>query len=209
MSAVNELIVREYFEGLGYQIQQPCKYLVSGRAKRPEEEADLLIRHPGVAVTQIPEHVLWTNEDLRTIGQAVVCVYGWHGERIYPAMLENLPEIVRFVAPESLRAAHRALGSDQAANILCLPKLPASAILKQQLLSRLREKGVHGVLLFRNILRTLIHQVDASRNYDKSDVLQVIRILKIYDLLQSAQLELFNGRRSRRRSKGTAPRERT
>ncbi len=204
MSAISELIVREYFEALGYQVCQPCKHLVGGRAKRPEEEADLLIRHPGIAETRIPAHVLWTAEDLRNIGQAVVCIYGWHAERIYPAMLENLPEIVRFAAPEALRAAHRNLGSDQAATILCLPKLPASAELKQRLLSQLREKGVHGVLGFRNILQTLIHRVDPAKNYDKSDVLQMIRILKIYDLLQSSQLELFARRQPRRRRKGAA-----
>lgn len=202
MSAVSELIVREFFEALGYQVCQPCKHLVGGRAKRPEEEADLLIRHPMIAETRIPEHVLWTTDDLQHIGQAIVCIYGWHAERIYPAMLENLPEIVRFAAPEALRAAHRNLGSDQAATILCLPKLPASAELKHRLLSRLREKGVHGVLVFRSILLTLIHRVDPAKNYDKSDVLQMIRILKIYDLLQSSQLELFARRQSRRRRKG-------
>ena len=202
MSAVSETIVREFFEALGYQVCQPCKHLVGGRAKRPDEEADLLIRHPAIAELRIPEHVLWTADDLQTISQAVVCIYGWHAERIYPAMLENLPEIVRFAAPEALRAARMKLGSDQAATILCLPNLPASADLKDRLLSRLREKGVNGVLCFRAILQTLIKQVDAAKNYDKSDVLQMIRIMKIYDLLQSSQLELFARRKASRRRKG-------
>ena len=180
MSAVSELIVREYFEGLGYQVQQPCKYL--GRTRQTSGRGGRSLNPPSRRRRNTDsEHVLWTNEDLRTIGQAVVCVYGWHGERIYPPCwkIYRNRALCRAGIP-ACRSSRR--GSDQAANILCLPKagLP---LLKQQLLSRLREKGVHGVLLFRNILRTLIHQVDASRNYDKSDVLQVIRILKIYDLL--------------------------
>ncbi|MCA1808683.1 MAG: hypothetical protein ABR497_07470 [Kiritimatiellia bacterium] len=202
MSAVSERIVGEFFFALGYMVRQPCKYQVGGRAKRPEEEASLLIWHPGIRELRMPANVLWTAADMQGINRAVVCIYGWHAERIYPATLENLPEIVRFAEPEAMRPALQQLGATRAATILCLPQLPASRELEASLLQKLRDKGVDGVLCFRTILRELIERVDSSRNYDKSDVLQILRILKIYDLLQSPQLELFTKRPAARRRKG-------
>ena len=46
MSAVNEAIVREYFESLGFLVRQPRKYQVSARPKHIEEEVDLLVVNP-------------------------------------------------------------------------------------------------------------------------------------------------------------------
>ena len=40
------------------------------------------------------------------------------------------------------------------------------------------------------MLQDLIERIDANRSYRKSDTLQVIRILKHYDLLKDAQLDL-------------------
>ena len=46
MASVNEAIVREYFESLGFLVHQPQKYIVMARSKRAEEEHRLaLVRH--------------------------------------------------------------------------------------------------------------------------------------------------------------------
>jgi hypothetical protein len=63
----------------------------------------------------------------------------------------------------------------------------------------LRAKGVDAVIPFRTILADLIARVEVNRNYQKSDLLQAIRILKNYDFFKGPQLELF--RPKRRRSK--------
>jgi hypothetical protein len=55
----------------------------------------------------------------------------------------------------------------------------------------LKEKGVDGVISFRSMLLDLIEKVELNRNYGKSDTLQLIRILKTYDLLQDPQLDLL------------------
>ena len=52
------------------------------------------------------------------------------------------------------------------------------------------------------MLTDLIDQIEVNRNYQKSDLLQVIRILKNYDFFKEPQLELFKPRR--RRKKKTA-----
>jgi hypothetical protein len=79
-------------------------------------------------------------------------------------------------------------------------ELPASRELKRKVLSLLKEKGVDGVLVFRTILEQLIASVDKKKNYEKSDLLQVIRILKSYNLLKDKQMELFEKKRRKRRT---------
>jgi hypothetical protein len=51
------------------------------------------------------------------------------------------------------------------------------------------------VIPFCVMLTDLIGQVEVNRNYDKSDLLQILRILKIYGYFKEPQLELFKPRR--------------
>ena len=46
MSAIDEGIVREYFEQNGFLVRQARKYQVSARRKVAEEEIDLLVFNP-------------------------------------------------------------------------------------------------------------------------------------------------------------------
>ena len=94
-----------------------------------------------------------------------------------------------------MRHAERIAGSRDLARILCLPQLPASDSLRENTLDMLRQKGVDGVLLFRTMLLELIDSVDKNRNYEKSDLLQIVRILKNYDLLKDRQMYLFGRKR--------------
>jgi hypothetical protein len=50
---------------------------------------------------------------------------------------------------------------------------------------------VDGILSFRAILLDLIDKVEVNRSYRKSDTLEVLRILKNYDLLRDPQLDLL------------------
>lgn len=202
MSAVNEWIAREYFESLGYLVSQPCKY-TPARHKRAEEELDLLIVHPRVLQHRVPDLIVWTSAELQTVARAVVGVRGWHTDRFYAATFEQTPEILRFAEKSARRAAVDRLGAEPVAAILCVPELAASGELKEKTLRALKERGIDGVLSFRTMLRELVSQVDVNRNYDKSDLLQVLRILKTYGLMRDPQLELF-GRRARKKSDSPA-----
>jgi hypothetical protein len=50
---------------------------------------------------------------------------------------------------------------------------------------------VDAILSFRSLLGDLIGKVEVNKSYRKSDTLQVLRILKNYDLLKDPQLDLF------------------
>ena len=49
-------------------------------------------------------------------------------------------------------------------------------------------------------VRNAIDQIEVNRNYQKSDLLQVIRILKNYDFFRDPQLELFRHKKRKAES---------
>lgn len=201
MSAVSEDIVREYFESLGFYSYRPVKYQVSARAKRSEEEIDLLLLNSRACARRpLPNDLIMRRADLLALPSAIVSVRGWHTERFTPALIDNNPELCRFASEETMAEARAFLkGSEPIARLLCLPGLPASEGLRDETIQILKSRGVDGILFFRDMLLELARSVDPAANYEKSDLLQFIRIMKSYDLLRDAQLDLF-GRRRRRRS---------
>jgi hypothetical protein len=198
MSAVNEAVVREYFESLGFLVSQPRKYSIPGRPKTAEEEMDLLVFNPSATAHVVSPELIWNTAAIRGLQRAVVGVRGWHTERFYVSTFEQTPDILRFAERKSTDAAARLLGSDAFAKILCLPRLPASGELKDQTIAALRKKGIDGVVSFSTMLAELVSFVECHKNYEKSDLLQTIRLLKNYDLLKDPQMEFFARHRSRR-----------
>ena len=202
MSSVNEWIVREYLESLGFLVRQPRKYQVVARSKGLHEEVDLLAANPAVKEPVVlPKAKLWGAAELAQVAGAIVAVRGWHSEKFTAAMLASSPEVYRFAEPESVRSAAAELGVAEPAKILCMADLPTDPDLRAEALGFLKSRGIDGVILFRPMLLELAERLDVKKTYEKSDLLQVLRILKNYDLLKSGQMDLFSQARRRR----TAP----
>lgn len=196
MAAVSESIVREYLEMQGFFILQQQKYV--GPSRQEDDEVDFYIINPKPVPLQKDRPFVLNSSDLAGLQCAVVVVMGWHSDTLAPSVLAHAPQILRFLEPGAAQQAAKAFGEGKMpTRLLVVPALPSGAEAKQQCLELLRGKGLDGVILFRTILVDLISQVEVNRNYTKSDVLQVIRILKNYDLLRDPQLELFRPRRSR------------
>jgi hypothetical protein len=191
MSAINEQIVREYFESLGFVVAQPSKYTQTGRHKKANEEVDFLIVRPSVKTMRMPDSLTWHGPDFKSVNLGVVGIRGWHTGRFSTSMLEKSPEILKFASDQVVKAVTRPYGEGPVARILCLPQLPASGDLKQKTISLLRDKGIDGIISYPTMLTELIRHVDTHKNYEKSDVLQMIRILKTYELFKDDQLDLF------------------
>jgi len=193
MSSVNEAIVREYFEALGYFVTQPGNHPAPGRFQRsgPEADIDLLILHPLVAEPRIPTHMFWTTDDFGGVARALVSISGKHTGRLYKSTIDATPDLLRFAESAARRAAAERTGAGATAAVLCLPQLPAAGDLREKALHALRDHGVDGVVSFHTMLADLIGRVDVGHNYEQSDVLQTIRILKTYGFLRGSQMELF------------------
>jgi len=76
-----------------------------------------------------------------------------------------------------------------------VPALPQQAEAREESIALLRDKGIDGVIPFWIMLSELLEGVQVNRNYQKSDVLQVLRILKNYEFIKEPQMELFGKRR--------------
>jgi hypothetical protein len=200
MSAIDEGIVREYFEQNGFLVRQASKYQVQARRKTSDEEVDLLVYNPGYQRgARKPDFFLFSTE-LPSIHRAIVVVKGWHTTSHFtPAMLKGSPEIFTFLAENVVKDATRffPVDPDEPGNhpditkIVVLPGLPTAEPFRSQSVQMLKERGVDGVISFRMILRDIIDRIETNRNYRKSDTLQLLRILKTYDFLKEPQLDLL------------------
>lgn len=205
MASVNEWIVREYLEALGFLVRQPRKYQVVARSKGLHEEVDLLAVNPLLPPGQPgPKAKLWGAAELAQVASVIVAVRGWHSEKFTAAMLASSPEVYRFAEPEAVRAAEAELGVANPAKVLCMADLPADPDQRAEALGFLKSRGIDGVILFRPMLLELAERIDVKKTYEKSDLLQILRILKNYDLLKNGQMDLFAHSR-RRRSSASVP----
>lgn len=202
MSAIDEGIVREYFEQNGFLVRQVRKYQVQARRKTGDEEVDLVVYNPAYKRnSRRPEFFLFASE-LAYVHRAIVVVKGWHTGKFTPNMLKSSPEIFRFLEENVLREVTRFFPVDaeepgnapDVTKILVLPSLPTAEPFRSQSVALLKEHGIDAIISFRSMLLDIIERVEINKSYGKSDTLQVIRILKNYDLLKDAQLDLIADR---------------
>jgi len=197
VAAVSETIVREYFELHEFLVRQHRKYIV--QAKREDDDIDFFVLNPKPQQRDGDLPFILTSADLAFIERAIVVVKGWHTETFSSAVLASAPEIFRFVQPKVFQQAARAFGKEGTTlKILVVPALPHGAQAREESIVLLRSKGIDAVIPFRTMLADLVEQIEVNRNYQKSDLLQVIRILKNYDFFKEPQMELFKAKRRRR-----------
>lgn len=196
MSAISETIVREFLEASGFLVQQGRKFVAPSR--RHDSHIDFFATHPAAAEPKAALPFELRPADLKHVRRAVFAVKGWHTETFSAAVMANSPEIFRFALPAAAREAEKVFGTDSGfLNILVAPSLPASKKLRRESIEMLRGKGVDGVIEFPTVLSALIDGVEKNRNYQRSDVLQLIRVLKAHGMLRERQMELFRAAKPR------------
>ena len=203
MSAIDEGIVREYFEQNGFLVRQARKYQVVARRKAAEEEIDLIVFNPAwQRGSRRPDFFLFSSE-LPFVQKAIVAVKGWHTGVFTPNMLKSSPEIFSFLQHNVLKEAARffppVAGAEageggEVTKILVLPSLPTAEPFRSQSVELLKQHGVDAIISFRAMLIDLLEKIEINQNYSKSDTLQVMRILKNYDLVKDTQLDLLTDR---------------
>ena len=204
MPAISESIVREYFELHEFLVRQHRKYIAPTRSE--DYDIDFFVFNPDPAPVQAELPFVLGSGDISSIARAVVVVKGWHTETFSSSRLANAPEIFRFVEPKVFQQAARAFGKDGTPlKILVVPALPQEAQARDQSIALLKSKGIDAVIPFRTMLADLISHIESNRNYQKSDLLQMIRILKTYDFFREPQLELFRARRTGKRAGKSTP----
>jgi len=204
MSAISEIIVREYFEIHGFLVRQQRKYIP--RTEREDEEMDFLVYNPEPKGSVQNYPAILDNESLNSISCAIVSVKGWHTDVVSPSVIKKMESDLARFAERDFRKYCSSLKEAQDPStlirILVIPSITSNKDQRQKTMEILYKMGIEAVIQFRTILWDLINYVHINHNYLKSDVLQVIRILKAYDVFKEPQLTLFEGRR-RRKTKPT------
>ncbi len=199
MAGFDEQIVREYFEIHGFLVRQMRKYQVHSRKKLDEEEIDLLVYNPSFVSSDRQANFLLFASELPHIHRALVVVKAWHTtQRFTPTMLRSSSEIFKFLEKDVLKTVEKLFSDAEEEmkdkgllKILVLPGLPTQEPHRSESIQLLRERGVDGIISFRTMLLDIIQKVEVNRNYSKSDLLQILRVLKNYDLVKDPQMALF------------------
>ncbi|MEX0330234.1 MAG: hypothetical protein AB3N64_02310 [Puniceicoccaceae bacterium] len=198
MSGFDENIVREYFELHGFLVRQVRKYQVQSRRKLAEEEIDLIVYNPKFAPGgREPDFNIFASE-LPYIHRAVVVVKAWHTtHRFTPNLLKSSSEIFKFLEKSVTKTIEKSfadteeVGGPDLKRILVLPGIPTAEPYRTECTDLLKEKGVDGIISFRAMLLDIIQKVEVNRSYQKSEFLQILRVLKNYDLVKDSQMGLF------------------
>ena len=207
MSGFDENIVREYFELNGFFVRQLRKYQVQSRKKRSDEQIDMIIYNPRASSEQHSDDFesdfgfqIFSNE-IKKIYKALVVVKAWHSSRFTPAILKSETKIFDFLKKDVLAKANEYFNFNEAElnnessiikKILIIPSLPNSEPHRSESILLLKEQGIDGIISFSTILEGLISNIEINHSYQKSDLLQLLRILKIYDMIKEPQLTFFD-----------------
>jgi hypothetical protein len=199
MASFDENIVREYFELNGFFIRQLRKHVVRSRKKPVEETVELLVYHPSAPSAGPEPNFQLFSSDMAAIQRAIVVVHGWQHTRVTPAILKSSARLLDFLKKEVLGQADSLFAAEAAEleaaesyrKVLVLPGLPTAEPQRSECIALFKAQGVDGVIAFSTILEDILRHVEVNHSYQKSELLQLVRVLKVYDMVQAPQMNLF------------------
>lgn len=187
MSEVNLQLVREFFELHGFSVLTHWQ-LDRDRARGAESALQLFAVNTRTHAVPEPPGFVLEPADLPAVDRALIEVRAWHADRFYPSVIESNPILAHSVLEESLEYAAEVFDGAAFATVLVISELPASKEPRQRSLELLDRMGIGHVIEFPAILRGLFDRVSAHGAYP-SPTLQLLRLLKRYDLVRWQQLE--------------------
>ena len=199
MESFDENIVREYFELNGFFVRQLGKHAVRKRKKTEGSGVELLVYNPSAPADAPEPNFQLFSSDMSSVRQAIVVVHGWQHAGVTPAILKSPVRLLEFLKKETLSQADQTLRIDDSLvedpeayqKIMVLPGLPTADPQRSMCIEQFKAVGVDGVIAFSTILEDLLRQVEVNHSYQKSELLQFVRVLKIYDMVQAPQMNLF------------------
>lgn len=199
MSGFDEDIVREYFELNGFLVRQFEKHLLRSHKKRSEDGVWMLVMNPSVPKEPTQAGFQLFSVDMTTVRQALVAVHTWQHTRVTPAILKSNARLADFLKKEALKqlaalfTAEDKTVEDLSAfkKIAIVPGFPTANPYRSECISLFKAEGIDAVIAFSTILEDWLRHVEVNHSYHRSKLLQLVRVLKVYDMVQSPQMRLF------------------
>ena len=199
MSSFDEDVVREYFELNHFFVRQLQKHLVHSRRKTVESAVSMLVLNPSVSEEFSQMNFQLFSVDMTTFRQALVVVHRWQHTRITPAILKSNARLADFLKKELLKRLNVFLETEDESiedieafkKIAVVPGFPTADPYRGECITLFKDQGIDGVIAFSTILEDWLRHIEVNHSYHKSKLLQLVRVLKIYDMVQSPQMRLF------------------
>ncbi|MGJ8641435.1 MAG: hypothetical protein ACSHYA_18745 [Opitutaceae bacterium] len=202
MAGFDETIVREYFELNNFFVRQLHKHAVQTRKKQVEDVSDLVIYNPAAPVAVGRGFQLFAS-DMEKLRFAIVGIKSWNTSKFSPAMLKSSPKTLEFLKKEVVAKIDAFFQTDRQETdetpdpyadypkLLVIPAYPKNDAHRDECTALLKEKGVDGVITCSTILESLLKNVAVNHSYPNSELLQLLRVLKVYDMIREPQMSLF------------------
>jgi hypothetical protein len=197
MAGFDDSLVREFFEVNGFFVRQSPQPPVTGKRKRSETESAVFFHNAQPAAPRERAFQLF-GADLVSLTAGVAVVRDWHGQKAVTPTTIRRGDFLDFIRKEACAAAKEAwasLPADEAApatKILVLPGLPSQEPARSESIRLLKEAGVDHVISLRTIVENLVQHAEAPSSRE-SPTLALLRLLRVYDMVRTTQLELFGG----------------
>ena len=188
MGNVNEVLVREFFEMLGFVVKANRKFVPKGKSFK--RGIDFLVINPAPSQNRETKEFVLDGESAKSLQSAVIRIEPWHTDKFYPSVIQKDEGLLDFLHPSNMEEAARILKTPDFKKILVISNLPANKEMRNKSEKILKAKGINHLLTFPAILSWFIRNIKSNKNY-YSDVLELLRILKHYKLFKKPQLELF------------------
>lgn len=199
MSRVEEAIVSEYFEQNGFMVR-PLRKSRAQTKKGNDEGLDLYVRNMVFREGSREPNFLLFSSELRYLESAIVCVKGWFGDKAALANMTGGAEILKHLEAHIFKKVEKWFAYDSGVTfgtkqppkkLLVAPVFPTQEPHRSQCMELLQEKGVDGIVSFKSMALDLVDRVDTKQVYEKSDLLQTLRVLKAFDLVKDSQMDLL------------------
>ena len=185
MPDVNETIVRHFFELNGFLVRTNVKYWVCGDRGGGDSDIDLVVLNLNPDKLNPPQDFVLTLDALAGLRQAIVETKGWHTSSFTEGLIKGTPRIFNFVRPEAIQAVRDTVLYDaEFQRILVVSRLSPQSPNREAAMKLMKDGGIDHVIEFDTVVRFIVSQVEQNKNYPDSEILQTIRLLKVYGVLR-------------------------
>jgi len=201
LEMIEQELVGAYFESNGFFVRQ-LNEPASTEGKRKLDPLPVLsVMNPRSPGNQLSAETRLFTGDLVKIKTALVGVLGWSNSTFSSADLNSDARQTKFFSQqvdairvsECFDSVGRKLesGFEAFLKLLVVPCLPSNNERSKKVLDRLKSFQVDGVITLKSIMENLLRQTLPSRNIERREVFNLLRLIKAYGLSKDPQIEMF------------------
>ena len=212
MTDLEELVAREFFERSGFFIKRlhhahaeltPASNKTKGKAKEIRLHPTYLVQRDTGRTQNEPigERFQLFSSDLSGLAIATVIFFGWNTPGLNLQVFQSGARYRSWIRNEVLPSYATSLDNALSKisipvtplRVVLLPGLPAVEPYRQECIDLLKSGGVDAMYSLRTLIESLVGQVHPRPEVATSTVAELIRLLKVYDLVRPPQMDLFEG----------------